>query len=62
MKYKEEKGTPLRMTKPDHHLPLGSGIGEMEKLDPKVASGMSPEVGWNCLFAPWMDERGELAL
>ena len=46
----------------DHHLSLGIGLGEMEHLVPKVASRISPEVGWNNSLEPWMDDRGELAL
>ena len=62
MKDKGKERAPLRMIKPDHYLSLGTGLREMEQLDPKVASGMSPEVGWNYLPVPWMDEREELTM
>ena len=62
MKYKEEEGTPLRMIRLHHHLPLGFSFGKMEQLDPKVAMGMSLGVGWNYPLVPWMDKRGELAM
>ena len=62
MKEKGKEGTPLRMIGPDHHLPFGTGLEEMELLAPKVALGISLEVGWNCMSVPWMDERGEIAL
>ena len=50
------------MIRSNHHLPLRVDLGEMEQLAPRVASGISPEVGWNCSLVPWMDERGELTL
>ena len=62
MKYKEEEGTTLRMIRLDHHLPLGFSLGKIEQLDPKVASGMSLGMRWNCSPVPWMDKKGELAM